>query len=171
MKNNPRHRQTSFLLTIMLLSACASAPPQAPERWRWIVAETGFAASTVEVLRSGALLTTIDVACDLSDAKARRSDTEEHTSSRVEAIYGTPYPNGLLIISCPTGAHSERIDVYDPAGRGATPVYSRVGSYFVDWRIDHGVLLVSYDLPCDAEDRATASCGMAFHAVEEQVEL
>ena len=75
-------------------------------------------------------------------------------------------PEGLLVVTCNVGAHSQHIAIVDPASKSHRTVFERSGSYFVKWEIEDGELWISYDQACDGGP--SVDCPDGFETIFEQ---
>jgi len=129
--------------------------------WSWQLERSDLYDSVISISRDNGLLTNHEFACDLSDALITES---AEPAATVDSVVTQSSPRGVLIVSCFVGAHSEQLVIIDPMNDKQTRVFEIVGSYFVDWSIDAGRVLIRYDRPCES----TNVCDIPFITVEQQ---
>jgi hypothetical protein len=62
----------------------------------------------------------------------------------VREIAGIDTP--LVLAICHVGAHSQQLQLFDPAVSGSTPALRITGSYYLDWTVtDDGHLVLEWD--------------------------
>ena len=63
----------------------------------------------------------------------------------------------LAIAVCHVGAHSQRLQLFDPAVSASNPALQLTGSYFVDWSVDERQRL---RLEWDGDDNSIPGCSI-----------
>jgi len=146
---------------ILLVTGFVSAE-QNKIKWSWKIERAEFYDSVISITSDNHELKHYQFACDLSDALPEPINDE--TSATINIVHTEAKPNGLLVITCNVGAHSERIVVIDPLNDEPDALFVKTGSYFVDWRVGDGELLIRYDEPCKPAE--SKSCDVPFSTVE-----
>ena len=126
----------------------------------WHVVSAGLDESRVAIYREKTLVGIFDFACDLT-ATSEPGDN----GSGLQLVYPASNPEGLLIVTCDVGAHSQHIAIIDPAKKSHKAVFSRTGSYFANWEIQVGELWISFDRACDTGP--TVECPDGFETLFE----
>ena len=134
----------SFLLASIFTSAVADHESGAA--WSWHVVSAGLDESRVALYRQQQLVGIFNFSCDLT-ATADSDDGENGPS--LELVEAGAHPGGLLLLKCNVGAHSQHLAIVDPSRKTGHVVFTRTGSYFVEWEIQDGELWISYDQPCE----------------------
>jgi len=129
--------------------------------WAWQLEHSDLYDSLISINRADGSHTTHEFSCDLGDALGKVSDEPAAT---VDRVITHSKPNGIFIVSCFVGAHSEQLVIIDPLSEKQAPAFKIVGSYFVDWSIDAGQVLIRYDVPCESDN----VCETPFITVEQQ---
>jgi hypothetical protein len=131
--------------------------------WQWAIAESSMLESKITISNAARVDSSnhnnYQVGCNLVDAnKYGKEDKDEITDppSRVEKFVNSELPNGILLISCPVGAHSRLLEVYDPSKQSSKPVFSRVGSYYAGWKVEQERLVLYFDQPCESDQYKTS---------------
>ena len=142
------HLSEMRILLISLLAWCAvAAADHRPEAdWSWHVAAAGGDESRLSVYRREELFGIFDIACDLTDAV--EGEAVDGNAS-ISLLRPDAHPEGLLVIVCNVGAHSQMLTVVDLAQRSTHPAFSATGSYSAGWELQDGELWIGYDEPCD----------------------
>jgi len=126
-------------------SALADHDSAAPSPWSWHIVSGGLDESRVAIYRQTELVGIYDFSCDLTGAG---SGEMGETDASLDLVQPASHPQGLLVITCNVGAHSQHIAIVDPAEKRHQPVFARTGSYFARWELEDGELWLSYDRPC-----------------------
>lgn len=149
---------------LLYLAACSSALADhdigAPLAWH--VVSGGLDESRIAIYRQQELIGIFDFACDLT---AVANGNLQENGASLTLVQPESNPNGLLIVTCNAGAHSQHIAVIDPMSKSNRPVFARTGSYFASWEIQDGELWISYDQACDTGP--TVDCPDGFETVFE----
>ena len=114
--------------------------------WSWHVVSGGLDESRVAFYREQELIGIFNFSCDLTGAVD--SETEPNGAS-LELVRPDSHPDGLLLLKCNLGAHSQHLAIIDPALKSRQVVFTETGSYFIAWELQDGELWISYDRPCD----------------------
>jgi hypothetical protein len=139
---------TKYLYLALLISGfCpgvnADHKPEAD--WSWHVLSGGISESRMSIHRRDQLFGIFNFSCDLTDAS--EEDSNESNAS-LKLVQLDSRPDGLLLITCNVGAHSQQVNIIDLASTSNIPVFSKTGSYIADWEIQDGELWIRYDQPC-----------------------
>jgi len=157
---------TRFITSLLLALAFgggAIADHKAGASWSWHVLSGGLDESRVAIYREQGLVGIFDFSCDLTaaiDADMQAADAS------LQLLQPASNPDGLLVVSCNVGAHSQYIAIVDPARKINQPVFARTGSYFVRWEIEDGELWISHDRPC--AEGLSVECPDGFETIFEQ---
>lgn len=139
----------SCKLALVLLAFCGNAladhDSAAPTPWSWHVVSGGLDESRVAIYRQAELVGIYNFSCDLT---AVGSGELGENDASMTLVQPASHPQGLLVITCNLGAHSQHIAIVDPAKKTNQAVFAKSGSYFVKWEIEDGELWISYDHPC-----------------------
>jgi len=150
---------SKFLIPILLFSylslthASATAAEAKTEEWSWKLDSADLMESKISILVGKKLLASYFVGCDLSDALSREIQEEEENPGKVDKIVSPAFPDGILLVTCIVGAHSQNISIFDPKVNSKEAVFSKTGSYYAGWEIKNGQLVIFYDRPCDAKQK------------------
>ena len=153
-----RYRYIAFLL--LAICADASTDHKAGAPWSWHVLSAGLDESRVAIYRQQQLIGIFDFSCDLTTADAGAVPGNDASLNLVQSQTN---PEGLLIVTCNVGAHSQYIAIIDPTSKLNRPVFSRTGSYFVKWELEDGELWISFDQPCD--EGPSVECPDGFESI------
>jgi len=134
------------LAVLLAVAGIAAADHDNGAALAWHVISGGLDESRVSLYREQRLVGIFDIACDLT---AAADDDPADNGVSLQLARPASNPGGLLIVTCNVGAHSQHIAIIDPLKKTHHPVYSRTGSYFVNWEIQDGELWISYDHACD----------------------
>jgi hypothetical protein len=142
------HLSEIRILLIPLLAWCAiAAADHRPDAdWSWHVAAAGGDESRLSVYRREELFGIFDIACDLTDAVDGES---ADGNASISLLRPDTHPEGLLVIVCNVGAHSQMLTVVDLEQRSTQPAFTVTGSYSASWELQDGELWIGYDAPCD----------------------
>lgn len=136
-------RYLVLLLTFFSTSALAVD-------WAWQLESATIFESAIAIQHDDGKISRHKFQCDLTDALNEKTEL----SSTIETVVPTSHPDGVLVVTCYKGANTEMIAIIDPLEDKV--VYKKIGSYFVDWRLEDGKIIVDYDLPC--EDTKDKTC-------------
>ena len=153
-------RRFFSLLLVFAICAGAQADHKTGAPLAWHIVSGGLDESRVAIYRQQELVGIFDFACDLTDAVD--GDTQEASAS-LNLVQTESNPEGLLIVTCNVGAHSQHLAVIDPLSKSSRPVFTRTGSYFVNWEVQDGELWISFDQACDTGP--TVECPDGFETV------
>jgi hypothetical protein len=154
---------TKYSKLVLLLAACVvnvNADHKADAPWSWHIVSAGLDESRISVYRRDQLLGIYNLSCDLTDLN-EGPRIENNASLNLVQIESRP--QGLLLITCNLGAHSQQVAIIDLASKSNQPVFSISGSYFADWELEDGKLWIRYDRPCDGG--LSAECPDGFETV------
>lgn len=139
-------RLAKILLFGIVFSGAALADHDHGAQWSWHVLSAGLDESRVSIYRKKNLLGIFNFSCDLTPAAEGDKPAAE---ASLQLVQPESNPEGLLVVICNVGAHSQHIAIIDPESKTHQAVFERTGSYFVKWEIEDGELWVSYDQACD----------------------
>jgi len=139
-------KKSVLLLSLLAWCALASADHEPDADWSWHVVSAGADESRLSVYRASTPLGIYNISCDLTDAREGESVEDGASLNLVRTLSS---PEGLLVITCNVGAHSQLITIIDLMHKSKQPVFSATGSYSATWEIQDGELWVGYDEPCD----------------------
>lgn len=114
--------------------------------WSWHILSTGISESRMSIYRRDELLGIFDFSCDLTELDDGESGANGNT---IQLVQIDSHPQGLLLLRCNLGAHSQMLNIIDLANKSNRAAFSRTGSFFTAWEIQDGELWISYDRPCD----------------------
>ncbi|MDH3221072.1 MAG: hypothetical protein OEO19_16190 [Gammaproteobacteria bacterium] len=140
------NRYRVLALLLLALDADAGAHHDSGADLSWHVVAAGLDESRVAIYRQRDLVGIFDFSCDLTDAV--ESGVPGNGAS-LELVKPASNPDGLLIVTCNVGAHSQYLAVIDPMHQTSQPAFAFTGSYFVKWELEDGELWISFDEPCD----------------------
>lgn len=153
----------------MACCATAGAAQNLASQWTWHVLSAGSDESRLSIYHAGQLFGIYDLDCDLTDA----SDGERvDGNASINLVRPDTNPQGLMVISCNLGAHSQQIAIIDLERHRKQPVFAATGSYSAVWEIQDGELWIGYDEPCDTGPTVDCPDGfettwVQYHAAEE----
>ena len=150
-------------LQYFVLFFCFFSVPALAVDWSWHLERASLYDSVVSVKQGENQLFKLEFSCDLSDALLEKP---EDPASTVNIVVTALKPKGYLIVTCTVGAHSEQIVILDPFKNGDKKVFEKVGSYFAEWALEEGKIIIRYDQPCD--DTAGELCEIPFSTVEKR---
>jgi hypothetical protein len=143
-------KKSVLLLSLLLWCALAGADHLPDAHWSWHLVSAGADESRLSVYRGNTPLGIYDISCDLTDAREGES-VEDSAKDRASLNLVRPVsnPQGLLVINCNVGAHSQLITIIDLTRKSKQPVFTATGSYSATWEIQGDELWIAYDEPCD----------------------
>jgi hypothetical protein len=148
-------RYLSLLLTLFSSTALAVD-------WAWQLESATIFESVIAIQQAEGNISRYKFQCDLTDALNEKTEL----SSTIETATPASHPDGVLIVTCYKGAHTEMITIVDPMEDKA--VYKKLGSYFVDWRLEDGEIIIEYDRPCEgAKDKACTDPDNGFVTISQ----
>jgi len=150
-----------LLISAFSFNAAADHKPQAD--WSWHVLASGISESRISIYQRDQLLGIFNFSCDLTDADAEDSID---SNASLSLVIIDSNPEGLLVITCNVGAHSQQVNIIDLTKHPGHPVFSKTGSYVAGWEIQDGELWLSYDQPC--ETGISVECPDGFETIFEQ---
>ena len=153
-------KKSVFLLSLLTWCALAGADHQPDAQWSWHVLSAGADESRLSVYRGSTPLGIYDISCDLTDV--REGERVEDNAS-LNLVRPVSNPEGLLVVNCNVGAHSQLITIIDLTRKSKQPVFTATGSYSATWEIQDGELWIGYDEPCDTGP--TVECPDGFETV------
>lgn len=136
------------ILLTALLACCATAgaDEKLGYEWTWHILSAGADESRLSIYQGDHLFGIYDLACDLTDA----SDGErQNGNASINLVRPDTNPEGLMVVSCNLGAHSQQVTIIELARHSREPVFSATGSYSASWELQDGELWIGYDKPCD----------------------
>ncbi len=134
------------LILLMAVFSYAGADHKSGAAWAWHVVSAGLDESRVALYRQQDLIGIFNFSCDLTSAVD--GEPSENGAS-MELAKPDTHPEGLLILKCNVGAHSQHLAIIDPALKTGHVVFAATGSYFADWELQDGELWISHDQPCE----------------------
>ena len=141
----------AFVFMLLVCCGSALADHKAGANWSWHVISGGFDESRVAVYNKQILIGIFKFSCDLSGAKA--GDVPNSDAS-LNLVKTDSHADGLLVVTCNQGAHSQYLAIIDPAFNTGQPLFARTGSYFVNWELEQGL----WPLICCGPWSPWASC-------------
>ena len=133
----------------LLVAACcvnANADHKADAPWSWHIVSAGLDESRISIHRRDQLLGIYNLSCDLTDIS---EGPRIKNGASLNLVQIDSHPEGLLLITCNLGAHSQQVAIIDLASKSNQPAFIATGSYFADWELQDGELWIRYDRPCD----------------------
>jgi hypothetical protein len=149
-----------LLSSLLLWCALAGADHQPDAQWSWHVVSAGADESRLSVYRASTPLGIYDISCDLTDVREGERGEDNASLNLVSPVSS---PEGLLLINCNVGAHSQMITIIDLTRKSKQPVFTAIGSYSATWEIQDDELWIGYDEPCDTGP--TVECPDGFETV------
>lgn len=154
---------SSFLIAILaLLNLVITTPIHAFEfsskPWQWKLTKASLYESEIVILSEEKTIAKYELSCHLSD----HQDEEESVSS-IDIITIKNHSAPLLIVTCPIGAHSARLSIFDPYIDSEKALFTQTGSYSAYWEIIKDRLWIIYDRRCIESDSNT--CEIPFELV------
>ena len=143
--NINRHSLIALLFGACCVNVGAGHKDNAP--WSWHIRSAGSDESRIAIYRGDKPLGNFDISCDLTDV---REGPQVENGASLNRVQIDSHPDGLLLITCNVGAHSQMISIIDLASKANEPVFSVTGSFFAKWELQDGALWISYDRPCEA---------------------
>ncbi len=149
-------------LALLIAAGCvnANADHKADAPWSWHIVSAGLDESRISVHRRDRLLGIFNLSCDLTDV-SEGPRIENNASLNLVQI--DSHPEGLLLITCNLGAHSQQVAIIDLASKSNQPAFSKTGSYFADWELQDGELWIRYDQPC--AEGVSVECPDGFETI------
>ncbi len=135
-----------FALVATSLLSKAAADHDSGADWAWHVVSAGLDESRVALYRRAELIGIFNFSCDLTGAADGAADDN---GASMELAQPDTHPQGLLVLKCNVGAHSQHLAIIDPTRKSGQVVFTETGSYFATWEIQDGELWISYDRPCE----------------------
>lgn len=156
-------RLANILMLAIAIGGVALADHEDGAQWSWHVLSGGLDESRVSIYRQKKLIGIFNFSCDLTSAvDGEKPDAD----ASLQLVKPASNPEGLLVVTCNVGAHSQHIAIVDPASKSHRTVFERSGSYFVKWEIEDGELWISYDQACDGGP--SVDCPDGFETIFEQ---
>jgi hypothetical protein len=152
-------------IAILLLTwwAFASADHKPDAQWSWHVQSAGADESLLSVYQRDHLLGIYDIDCDLTDlSEGERVDG----NGSLNLVKPDSRAEGLLVILCNVGAHSQQVTIIDLARKSTRPAFTATGSYTASWELQDGELWIGYDEPCDTGPTVECPDGFATNFVQ-----
>lgn len=129
-------RYLAIFLTLFTNSALAVD-------WAWQLESATIFESSIAIKQADGSIIRHKFQCDLTDALNEKTEL----SSTIETVTPISHPDGVLVVTCYRGANAEMIAIIDPLEDKV--VYKKMGSYFVDWHLEDGKMIIDYDKPCE----------------------
>jgi hypothetical protein len=145
-------------LLLLVSTSLVRADHDPASAWSWHVMSAGGDESRLAVYQFDRLIGIYDIDCDLTDASA--GDRVDGIAS-INLVKPTIRPQGLLVISCNVGAHSQQISIIDPQHKSSVVAFSVTGSYAATWELQDGELWIGFDEPCDTGPTVECPDGFA----------
>jgi len=155
-------KRLNQVLSICLALIVAPVSAQQHLNWTWQLDRSAFNDSLISILIDEKSTSSYEFSCDLSGALLETSD--EESSATINTVVTELNPEGLLVVTCRVGAHSEQIVIIDPFQNKQDVEFIKVGSYFVDWSLNDGQLWLKYDEPC--QEIESKVCDIPFSTVD-----
>ncbi|MEH6502825.1 MAG: hypothetical protein V7682_02865 [Cycloclasticus sp.] len=130
--------------------------------WKWQLEHAALYDSVLSITQDKKQLSTHEVACDLSSAMS--NDRYDESAATIDIVVTKLKPDGILVVTCTVGAHSEQVLIIDPSQDEKHYEFIKVGSYFVDWYVNDGQLWIRYDEPCKIKQNN--ECDVSFSTIE-----
>ncbi len=134
------------IILLMSIFTHAGADHDRGAAWAWHVVSAGLDESRVALYRQQDLIGIFNFSCDLTGAADGEVDDN---GASMELVRPDSHPEGLLVLKCNVGAHSQHLAIIDPALKSGQVVFRETGSYFADWELQDGELWISHDQPCE----------------------
>ena len=131
-------------------------------KWKWQLEHAALYDSVLSITQDEKQISTHEVACDLSSAMS--NDIDDEPAATIDIVVTKLKPDGILVVTCTVGAHSEQILIVDPFKDEKYNEFIKIGSYFVDWYVNDGQLWIRYDEPC--EIKQNNECDVSFSTME-----
>jgi hypothetical protein len=149
-------------LALLLCACCVAvnADHKSDADWSWHILSAGLDESRISIYRRDQLLGIFNLSCDLSET---REGPAIEDGASLNLVRLDSHPQGLLLITCNVGAHSQQVVIIDLAVKSNQPAFSETGSYFAGWEIQDGELWIGYDQPC--EGGAGVECPDGFETI------
>ena len=113
----------AFLLLVWCALASAAHKPDA--QWSWHVQSAGGDESLLSVYQRDHLLGIYDIDCDLTDlGEGERVDG----NASLNLVRPDSRAEGLLVVICNVGAHSQQVTIIDFARKSTRPAFTATGS-------------------------------------------
>jgi len=151
-----------YLAAFLMFIAITVNAEHAQLTWTWQLDRAMLNDSVVSISIDGQAISHYEFSCDLSDALLETE--EDESSATIDSVVTDSNPEGLLVVTCMFGAHSEQISIIDPFQNKRHAEFSKVGSYFVDWHLNDDQLWIKYDESCEKKDNDV--CDVPFLTVE-----
>lgn len=111
--------------------------------WAWQLESATIFESSIAIKQADGSIIRHKFQCDLTDALNEKTEL----SSTIETVTPISHPDGVLVVTCYRGANAEMLAIIDPLEDKV--VYKKMGSYFVDWHLEDGKIIIDYDKPCE----------------------
>jgi len=149
-------------LTLLIAACCVSvnADHKADAPWSWHIVSAGLDESRISVHRRDQLFGIFNLSCDLTDLK---EGPRIENNASLNLVQTDSHPEGLLLITCNVGAHSQQVAIIDLNSKSNEPVFTETGSYFADWELQDGELWIRYDQPCP--EGVSVDCPDGFETI------
>ena len=116
--------------------------------WAWQLESATIFESVIAIKQADGNIIRHNFHCDLTDALNEKTEL----SSTIETVTPTSHPKGALVVTCYRGANAEMLAIIDPLEEKI--VYKKMGSYFIDWHLEDGKIVIDYDKSCeDTKDK------------------
>ena len=151
-----------LMLVCLAWPLLSVADHDASKGWSWHVLSAGFDESRVSLYQAERLHGIYQFDCDLTAVEAEAGSQEaadEESAAAIEWVRTSANPDGLMLVTCNVGAHSQRLSIIDPALPATEPAFAVTGSFFVDWELQDGELWLSFDELCETGPSAECPDG------------
>jgi len=118
--------------------------------WTWSLEHAEYLHSELSITNESGISSFFEFQCDLSSAISKTEQRYPFTGevpTKIDVVLTQAHPRGLLLITCPFGAHSGQVTIIDPNVKGNKMVLQKTGSYFASWELNAGQLSIHYDTP------------------------
>jgi hypothetical protein len=120
----------------------------------------GISESRMSIYRRDLPFGIFNFSCDLTDAGEEKTN---ESNASINLVQLDSRPDGLLVVTCNVGAHSQQVNIIDLSSTSNLPAFSKTGSYIADWEIQDGELWIRYDQPC--ETGVSVECPDGFETI------
>jgi hypothetical protein len=117
-------RLANILLLGIAISGVALADHEDGAQWSWHVFSGGLDESRVSIYRQKNLIGIFNFSCDLTTAVDGEMPDAD---ASLQLVKPASNPEGLLVVTCNVGAHSQHIAIVDPASKSHRTVFERSG--------------------------------------------
>jgi hypothetical protein len=116
----------------------------------WTLLSSDWYSSKISITQNNRVIAAYELNCNVSEMLNPDPGQLDGEKNKVGLVVTPAKPQGLLITSCRSGAHSKQLSVYDLESKSPHPVWDKTGSYFGEWSVNQNLdLVLSYDEPCN----------------------